>query len=150
MGVNPVARFWLAGGAQIAENDTETKRTGRLLLFGGDMPFAMRTEQALRLWHDVSLALVRNAGPDLTTRQATILLTIYLEAPPHTVRGLASKLGVTKPVITRALDTMSRMGLVARRRDENDRRNVVVQRTVDGALFLQDLADRITAVAAEL
>jgi DNA-binding MarR family transcriptional regulator len=114
------------------------------------LPYAMRTEQALRLWHNVSLALVRDADKDLTVRQTTILLTVYLEAPPHTVRGLASRLGVTKPVVTRALDTMSRMDLVHRRRDENDRRNVVVQRTVGGALFLQELADRITAAAAEL
>ena len=32
-------------------------------------------------------------SPDLTMRQAAILLTVYLEAPPHTVRGLAERLG---------------------------------------------------------
>ena len=36
---------------------------------------------------------------------------------------------MTKPVITRALDTMGKLELVSRRRDEADRRNVVIQRT---------------------
>ena len=101
----------------------------------------MRPGQALRLWHDVSLALVRDDEPDLSARQITVLITIYLEPQPHTVRALAEKLGVTKPVITRALDTMGRQGLVSRKRDPADRRNVLVQRTVDGALFLERLGD---------
>ena len=96
------------------------------------MPVEMRPSQALKLWHDVSLAVVRDGGADLSPRQITILLTVYLEAPPHTVRGLAAKLGVTKPAITRALDTMGELGLLSRRRDEDDRRNVIVQRTVGG------------------
>jgi hypothetical protein len=77
-------------------------------------------QKALRLWHDVALTRVRGQVGDLTERQMLILLTIYLETPPHTVRGLAAKLGVTKPVITRALDTMGAMGLVSRKRDEAD------------------------------
>ena len=110
---------------------------------GEEMTVELRPGQALKLWHDVSLALVRDGDIDLSSRQMTILLTIYLEAPPHTVRGLAAKLGVTKPVITRALDTMGAQNLVTRRRDEADRRNVVIQRTVEGALFVERLADLI-------
>ena len=106
--------------------------------------------RALRLWHDVALARVRGNAGDLTERQMLILLTIYLETPPHTVRGLAAKLGVTKPVITRALDTMGAMGLVSRKRDEADRRNVVIQRTVDGALYVEALAETILANAPDL
>lgn len=110
----------------------------------------MRPGQALRLWHDVSLALVRTEEPDLSTRQLTVLVAVYLEPQPHTVRALAVKLGVTKPVITRALDTMGRQGLVSRKRDPADRRNVLVQRTVNGALFLERLSDLIVARAAAL
>ena len=106
--------------------------------------------QALRLWHEVALDLVRDEDADLSVRQTAILLTIYLEPPPHTVRALADKLGVTKPVITRALDTMGALGLVARRRDEADRRNVLVQRTVAGALYLENLGDVISRCAREL
>ena len=97
----------------------------------------------LQLWHDVSLAQVRDDAPDLSLRQMTILLSVYLEPPPHTVRGLAQKLGVTKPVITRALDSMGRLNLVSRRRDPADKRNVLVQRTVEGVLYLEKLSDVI-------
>ena len=114
------------------------------------MSLQLTTAQALRLWHAVNLHLVRDDEPDLSARQLTILLTIYLEAPPHTVRGLAERLKVTKPVITRALDTMGKLELVARRRDEADRRNVVIQRTAKGALAVERLGDVLIAKAREL
>lgn len=104
----------------------------------------------MRLWHDVSLAQVHDDVPDLSLRQMAILLTIYLEAPPHTVRALAAKLRVTKPVITRALDSMGKFGLVSRRRDEKDKRNVLVQRTVKGVLYLEKLGDLISATSETL
>lgn len=105
--------------------------------------------QALRLWHDVALDLVRDADADLSARQTAILLTIYLQPPPHTVRALAARLEVTKPVITRALNTMGALGLVKRRRDEKDRRNVLIQRTVEGSLYLDRLAETIIARCKE-
>ncbi|HEV2556598.1 MAG TPA: MarR family winged helix-turn-helix transcriptional regulator [Bosea sp. (in: a-proteobacteria)] len=114
------------------------------------MPLEIRPSQALRLWRQVHLDLVRDGESDLSARQTAILLTIYLELPPHTVRGLAAQLGVTKPVITRALDSMGKLGLVTRRRDETDRRNVVIQRTVAGALAVERLADRVVERAREI
>ena len=107
------------------------------------MPQALTPAQSLKLWHDVSLTMVRDAEADLSLRQISILLTIYLEAPPHTVRDLARKLGVSKPVITRALDTMGKLEFVSRRRDGKDRRNVLIQRTVKGALYLERFADTV-------
>ena len=114
------------------------------------MAIVLRPIQALRLWQQVNLSEVRDKSPDLTMRQAAILLTVYLESPPHTVRGLAARLGVTKPVITRALDTMGALKLVSRHRDENDKRNVLVKRTVEGALFVERLGDVVIAKAQEL
>jgi DNA-binding MarR family transcriptional regulator len=105
----------------------------------------LTTAQALKFWHLVSLSQVKDKEPDLSVRQVSILLCIYLEPPPHTVRDLANKLGVSKPVITRALDTMGKIHLVSRRRDEKDRRNVLVQRTVQGSLYLERMADVISA-----
>jgi DNA-binding MarR family transcriptional regulator len=114
------------------------------------MAVEMRPAQALRLWHDVTLSLVHDAQPDLSGRQLAILFTVYLEPPPHTVRGLAAKLHVTKPVITRALDSLAKLKLTARRRDEFDRRNVIIQRTVDGALYVERLGDILVALAKDL
>ena len=114
------------------------------------MPVQLRPSQALRLWQQVNLSEVRDKRPDLTMRQAAILFTIYLDPPPHTVRGLAARLGVTKPVITRALDSMGKLELVSRRRDANDRRSVIIQRTVKGALYVEKLGDLVVAKAREL
>lgn len=86
----------------------------------------------------------------MSSRQIALLLTIYLDMPPHTVRGLARKLSVSKPVITRALDTLGKLELVARRPDERDRRSIIVQRTVKGAIAVERLADRIIGSAREL
>eukprot|EP00439_Symbiodinium_sp_Y106_P088506 s1_g1042.t1 len=98
---------------------------------------------ALKLWHDVVLDTVRRDVPDLSARQLAILLTVYLEPPPHTVRGLAAKLNVSKPAITRALDTMGQKDLLKRKRDDTDKRNVLVQRTVAGSVYLSEVeADR--------
>jgi DNA-binding MarR family transcriptional regulator len=111
------------------------------------MAMRISAAQSLKLWHDVALSQVQDDEPDLSVRQICILLTIYLEAPPHTVRDLAKKLSVSKPVITRALDSMGKLGLVSRRRDDEDKRNVLIQRTVKGALFLERLADLVALKA---
>ena len=114
------------------------------------MPVDLTPSQALGLWHEVTLQQVHEDRRDLTLRQLAILLEIYLVPPPHTVRGLAAKLDVTKPVITRALDTMGTLDLVSRHRDEKDRRNVLVKRTVTGALYVERLGDLVIANAREL
>ena len=118
------------------------------------MPVELKPAQGLSLLHDIALAMVRETRPDgmadFTHRQLAILLTVYLEQPPHTVRGLAHKLGVTKPVITRALDSMGKQAIVARRRDETDKRNVIIQRTVKGALYVEKLGDMVVRKASDL
>jgi DNA-binding MarR family transcriptional regulator len=110
--------------------------------------------RGLALLNDVARALINEAKPaaipDFTLRQLAVLLTIYLEPPPHTVRGLAKKLGVTKPVVTRALDVLSKQTIIARRRDEVDKRNVIVQQTVKGALYIETLGDLVVTKAGGL
>jgi DNA-binding MarR family transcriptional regulator len=69
-----------------------------------------------------------------------LLLTVYLTPPPHTVRGLAGTLNISKPAISRALDRLGRLGFIRRKRDDADRRNVLVQRTVKGSVFLTEFA----------
>jgi DNA-binding MarR family transcriptional regulator len=83
--------------------------------------------------------LVRRDGADLSARQLGVFLTCYLESEAQTVRGLAAKLGVSKPAITRALDRLSEFDLVRRKTDPLDRRSVLVQRTATGMAFLRDL-----------
>ncbi|MEO6580266.1 MAG: MarR family winged helix-turn-helix transcriptional regulator [Sphingomicrobium sp.] len=81
---------------------------------------------------------VRSGEPDLTNRQMALLMLIYLTPGPHTVRGIASALGVSKPVVTRALNTLGSLGYLRRERDQDDRRNIFVVRTKDGTQFLEN------------
>ena len=83
------------------------------------------------------ISYVRSGQPDLTNRQMALLLLVYLTPGPHTVRGLAHILGVSKPVITRALNTLGTLGYLRRVRDEADRRNVFVAQTSTGQDFLE-------------
>lgn len=99
--------------------------------------------EALNLWRRVTVTTVRSDAPDLTARQLAVLMTVRLQPAPHTVRGLASALNVGKPAITRALDTLSRLGFVQRRRDPKDGRNVFVERTEKGDAFLEMLGQTI-------
>jgi DNA-binding MarR family transcriptional regulator len=94
-------------------------------------------EQALGSWMRTLIAYVRSGEPDLTNRQMALMLLVYLTPGPHTVRGLAERLGVSKPVITRALNTLGALGYLRRVRDESDRRNVFVAKTGSGQDFLE-------------
>jgi len=105
--------------------------------------FKLNRLDALSLWHRVNLDSVLDDVPDLSARQMAILTTVYLESGPHTVRSLAARLDVTKAVITRGLDSLSRLGFVSRETDPADKRSVLIQRTGRGSKFLSQFADNI-------
>ena len=94
------------------------------------------SDRALRSWMQTLIRYVRSGQPDLTNRQMALMMLVYLTPGPHTVRGLAGVLGVSKPVITRALNTLGSLGYLRRVRDEADRRNVFVAKTSTGQDFL--------------
>ncbi len=97
------------------------------------------TDQLVGILRDTIVSLVRRDGPDLSARQLGVFLTCYLQDGPHTVRGLAADLNVSKPAITRALDRLGELDLARRKVDPLDRRSVLVQRTMKGAAFLRDM-----------
>src|ERR1700719_4078563 len=103
------------------------------------MATAETADQNVDALRETIVALVRRDSPDLSARQMGVLLTCYLETEAQTVRGLAAKLNVSKPAITRALDRLAEFDLVRRKTDPLDRRSVLVQRTMAGAGFLRDL-----------
>jgi len=86
------------------------------------------------------LAMLEQELPDLTARQFALLLHVYLGPPPHTVRGLAARLKMSKPAVTRALDRLSALGFVKRVGDQTDKRSIVISRTVAGAVFVREFA----------
>ncbi len=103
----------------------------------------MAPNAGLSSWMSALVDYVRSEKPDLTNRQMALLLLVYLTPGPHTVRGLARVLKVSKPVITRALNTLSTLGYLRRERDEVDRRNVLVAHTQNGARFLESFEEFI-------
>ena len=105
-----------------------------------------RLTQVLR---STMLALVRSDEVDLTSRQFGVFLTVYMTAGPHTVRGLAAELNVSKPAITRALDRLGELGLARRKVDPMDRRSVLVQQTQEGRALLTTLRDIMAAANTE-
>jgi DNA-binding MarR family transcriptional regulator len=107
------------------------------------MSVDLTPNEALDLWRHVLVDSVRQAGPDLSARQLALVLTVYTSSAPHTVRGLASMLKISKPAVTRALDRLGKLGIVRRKVDETDRRSILVQRTVKGSVFLRDFADLV-------
>ena len=96
------------------------------------------TDGPLSGWMRTLINYVRSGEPDLTNRQMALLMLIYLTPGPHTVRGIAAALGVSKPVVTRALNTLGSLGYLRRERDKDDRRNIFVVRTKDGTQFLEN------------
>ena len=110
----------------------------------------MKEDTALALWRDALGESVRRAAPDLSARQMAIMLTVYTTDAPHTVRMLALDLNISKPAVTRALDRLSELGLIRRQRDEDDKRSVLVRRTVRGTMYLSEFASVVTAAGQQL
>jgi DNA-binding MarR family transcriptional regulator len=111
---------------------------------------ALPPQQALALWHRVLVRGLNRSLPDLTTRQFALFLEVYLEPQPHTVRGLAKTLNMSKPAVTRAVDRLEKLEFVRRKVDESDKRSVLVQRSVTGSVFLREFADMAAEAARKL
>ena len=109
--------------------------------------FAQSAE--LNSWMTTLVDYVRSGHPDLTNRQMALLLVVYLQSGPHTVRGLARVLNVSKPVITRALNRLGALGYLRRQRDDSDKRNIFVAPTTEGADFLEEFGQFIGAQPPE-
>ncbi|MEA3390165.1 MarR family transcriptional regulator [Sphingobium sp. CCH11-B1] len=105
--------------------------------------------QPLGQWMRTLVDYVRSGKPDLTNRQMALMMTVYIGQGPHTVRGLAEALHVSKPVITRALNKLSALGYLRRERDAADRRNIFITRTTKGAEFLDAFHHFIAGTARD-
>lgn len=99
--------------------------------------------------------LERMAGRDgagqegiITAREALVLIAVYTDDEPQTVRGLAKRFGLSKPAITRALDRLCELDLARRQRDPDDGRSVIVQRTQDGRRWMRGLDNALSIAAA--
>ena len=89
---------------------------------------------------DLLFALARRGGPDLTVRQFTTFLAVYMGVATHTISSLAGVLRIGRPALLRIIDRLVDLDLVAREEDREDRRSMLVCRTACGAAFFRDLA----------
>ncbi len=117
-----------------------------------DLPqatLAAASEPRMVVLHGTLLALVRRDGRDLTARQLTAFLTVYMDEATHTVSSLAELLHISRPGVTRIMDRLVQFDLVSREEDREDRRRVLVRRTSRGAVFFRELASITNSVSAE-
>jgi DNA-binding MarR family transcriptional regulator len=105
--------------------------------------------RALSLWHNVTAKALKEMPFDLSSRQQAVLLNVYLMPPPHSIKSMAEELIISKPAICRAVDALEAAKLVKRVRDKEDQRNVLVQRTVKGTVYLNEFADIILTTSKE-
>lgn len=108
-----------------------------------------KTIRALSFWHGVTQEALKKMPVDLSARQTAVLLNIYLLPPPHSIKSLAEELMISKPAICRAVDALENAKLIKRFRDKQDKRNVIIQRTVKGSVYLSEFADIILTVSKE-
>ena len=98
-------------------------------------------EYATSEHHDLaSLASAFVRSPryrDFTLRQLALISVLADEPGPHTVRGLAARLQFSKPVVSRAINTL--IGIAERTPDPRDRRNVFITLTPEGTRIRLDI-----------
>jgi len=111
---------------------------------------AFATDPRIVVLHGTLLSLVRRDGRDLTARQLTAFLSVYMDEQTHTVSSLAELLHISRPGVTRIMDRLVQFDLVAREEDREDRRRVLVRRTTRGGVFFRELVTISRAVAAEV
>lgn len=117
----------------------------------GSTPIAVDNLGAnIALIRGTMLELVRRDGRDLTARQLTTLLSVYLEDEVHSVTSVAQMLKIARPGVTRILDRLVEADLVSRSEDPNDRRRVLITRTRAGTTYVKDLIMVADQVASEL
>jgi DNA-binding MarR family transcriptional regulator len=85
--------------------------------------------------------LVRWDGPDLTARQLAMFLACYLETKPQPVGALATRLNVSKPVVSKALNRLRKFSLIRRQHNPWNRRIILIHRTPEGVCLLQKIGE---------
>lgn len=115
---------------------------------GATVPPAAAQDHLLHVLRGATVSMVRSDAPDLSARQLGVFLTVYLTEGPHTVRGLAAQLNVSKPAITRALDRLGDLDVGRRKVDPMDRRSVLVMQTLRGKQHLKLLAKALADASA--
>lgn len=104
---------------------------------------ASKISRTLKFWQRVTAAALKKMPYDLSARQTAILLSIYMEPPPHSIKSLSKQLAISKPAVCRAVDVLEYAKLIKRTPDKSDLRNIAIQKTVKGSAYLKEYASLI-------
>lgn len=85
---------------------------------------------------ELALRMISAEVDDLTIRQLAIFLIVATEEGPHRVRVLANRLGLAKPVVSRALDAVIERGWLTKQVDRDDARDRLFTVTRSGSNML--------------
>lgn len=116
-----------------------------------------RTSRAARQGLGASLReahrlYIRNLQEHLSRRGLTVAQYLHLrvlwEEGALTQTEISARLGIEKASSTGVLNSLERAGLVTRRRDETDRRRVILRLTDDGAACAREILPFAREVAA--
>jgi len=122
---------------RVIEESTNAARRGQPVY--GRLQTATEPLGLVDVFRQTIAALVRLQGPDLTLRQLGVFLVCYMGDEAATVRGLADKLNLSRPVISLVLDRLLVFDLVRLGKRLPGRQGVLVQRTITGAALVSDL-----------
>ena len=111
---------------------------------------AQQSDPRIGLLRDSLLQLVRGDGRDLTARQLTAFMSIYMDDPDHSISSLADLLNIDRSAVTRIIDRLLQFGLVDREEDRENRRRTIVRRTAEGWMFFRTLMSAPSLRASRL
>lgn len=91
-------------------------------------------------WLNLLIEGVRSEEVDLSARQMTIFLTIYLLVDEeHTVRSLSKLLQISKPAISRAVNYLVSNEYIRKKPDEEDARSFFINKTIKGKILIEKM-----------
>ena len=102
----------------------------------------MRFHQLEKIYFSI-IKSIRSNQKDLSERQKGILLTVYLKEDLQTVRSLSKHLRISKAAVSRAIDTLENYGFLRRMPDKNDKRSIIINKTVEGSVYVDNWNDSL-------
>ena len=114
------------------------------------MTTRLTSHHAWKLWHEAWSALVRPEGPDQSTRQMANLPQVYIAPLLQTLRRPADIPRIFNLAAVLAMNTLNHGRFAWRKRDESDKRNVLIQPKVKGSIFLSEFSDGMVVASKDL
>ncbi len=113
------------------------------------MTTRLTSHHAWKLWHAALSALVRAEGPDQSTRQKANLPQVYIAPLLQTLRRPADIPRIFNLAAVLVMGTLNHTKFARRKRDESDKRNVLILPIVKGSIFLSEFPAEMV-VASEI